>query len=68
MNVGEALLNRAEDGNFGIVRKAFQILRHVEVCGNVTALRESINVPTERGNEPNFIEQRCPRHNERHSG
>ena len=57
VGVRQAFLQDAKDGSLNLVGKARNGLRYVKSDGDTTALRKSLDIPTNRGTEPGLIEQ-----------
>ncbi len=57
MNVGKAFLKHAENGDFGIRRKALDFLRDINVDGNSGAFGKPGSIPASSGRKAELIEQ-----------
>ena len=58
MNVGQTLLNNAEQSGFNLCGQTEKITRNFDFYVDTRSFFEALRVPVHRGRKPQFIEQR----------
>src|ERR1700722_20154181 len=58
MDVGQAFLDQAEDGQFGVLRQSFRTGGDLQIDVDPAALRKAVDIPAKGGIQSHLIEQR----------
>ena len=58
MHVGQALLHCAKYCDLHFLRHTSEVVRNIEGRLDFAALRETVDIPSQRGRKTHFVEQR----------